>query len=188
MGHTTNLATQIENTLRQVPEHEADTLARETGFVQRQRKLTGSTFAKLTVFGAASTPYPTYTDWTHAAALTGTTITPQGIEQRFTPAAARFLHAVLQRFVESVVTTCTPVVAPLLQRFAGVFIKDSTVVVLPRELASVWQGLGDCAGASAAVKLQVRWNFGTGQLDGPTLQPDRRLACGELGVGGLGVL
>jgi hypothetical protein len=199
MSHTTNLATQIENALRQVLEHDANTLARETGFVQRQRKLTGSTFAQMMVFGAASNPCPTYTDWTQAAARAGTTLTPQGIEQRFTPQAAHFLYALLQRFVGRVITLCTPAVAPLLQRFAGVYIKDSTVISLPKGLVSLWQGAGGSAGATAAVKLQVRWNFGTGQLDGPTLQPARchdratpygrdDLPAGELGVGGLGVL
>jgi hypothetical protein len=173
MSHTTNLATHIENTLRQVLEHDANTRARETGFVQRQRKRTGSTFAQRMVFGAASNPCPTDTDWTQAAAVAGTPLTPQGIEQRFTPQAAHFLYALLQRFVERVITTCTPEVAPLLQRFAGVFIKDSTGITLPRALASVWQGLGDSRGASAAVKWQVRWNFSTGQLEGPTLQPAR---------------
>jgi hypothetical protein len=47
MNCRTNLTTQIENALRQLLEHEAHTLARETGFVQRQRKLTGSPFAHL---------------------------------------------------------------------------------------------------------------------------------------------
>jgi len=173
MSYRTNLATQIENALRQLLEHEADILARETGFVQRQRKLTGSTFAHLMLYGATSNPCPTYTDWTQAAAVAGTTITPQGIEQRFTPEAAHFLYALLQRLVASVLTASTPEVAPLLERFAGVFIKDSTVIPLPRALASVWQGLGDSEGASAAVKLQVRWDFRTGQLEGPTLQPAR---------------
>jgi len=173
MSHRTNLATQIENALRQVLEHDANTLARETGFVQRQRKLTGSTFAQMMVFGAASNPCPTYTDWTQAAARAGTTLTPQGIDQRFTPEAAHFLYALLQRLVACVVTTCTPEVVPLLQRFAGVFIKDSTVISLPKALATLWQGAGDSTGSTAAVKLQVRWNFSTGQLEGPTLQPAR---------------
>jgi hypothetical protein len=169
----TNLTTQIENALRQLLEHEAHTLARETGFVQRQRKLTGSTFAQMMVFGAASNPCPTCTDWTQAAAVAGTTITPQAIEQRFTPEAAHFLYALLQRLVACVVTTCTPEVAPLLERFAGVFIKDSTVIPLPRALASVWQGLGDSQGTSAAVKLQVRGDLRTGWLAGSALQPAR---------------
>jgi hypothetical protein len=159
MSYRTNLATQIENAPRQLLEHEADTLARATGFVQRQRKLTGSTFAHLMLCGATSNPCPTYTSWTQAAAVAGTTITPQAIEQRFTPETAHFLYALLQRLVASVITTSTPEVAPLLERFAGVFIKDSTVIPLPRALASVWQGLGDSQGTSAAVKLQVCWDL-----------------------------
>jgi hypothetical protein len=67
MNHTTNLATHIENALQQVLQHDANTLARETGFLQRQRKRTGSTFAQRMVFGAASNPCPTSTDWTQAA-------------------------------------------------------------------------------------------------------------------------
>ena len=137
MSHRTNLATHIENALRQVLEHDANTRARETGFVQRQRKRTGSTFAQRMVFGAASNPCPTDTDWTQAAAVAGTPLTPQGIEQRFTPQAAHFLYALLQRFAERVITTCTPEVAPLLQRFAGVFIKDSTGISLPKALATL---------------------------------------------------
>jgi hypothetical protein len=123
--------------------------------------------------GATSNPCPTYTDWTQAAAVAGTTITPQGIEQRFTPEAAHFLYTLLQRLVASVITTSTPEVVPLLERFAGVFIKDSTVIPLPRALASVRQGLGDSQGTSAAVKLQVRWDLRTGWLAGPALQPAR---------------
>jgi len=46
-------------------------------------------------------------------------------------------------------------------------------MTLPRALASVWQGLGDRRGARAAVKGQVGWNFRTGQLEGPALQPAR---------------
>jgi hypothetical protein len=61
----------------------------------------------------------------------------------------------------------------MLERFAGVFIKDSTVIPLPRASASVWQGLGDSQGTSAAVKLQVRGDLRTGQLAGPALQPAR---------------
>jgi hypothetical protein len=36
MSHRTNLATPIQNALRQVLEQDANTLASETGFVQRQ--------------------------------------------------------------------------------------------------------------------------------------------------------
>ena len=173
MNQLTNLATQIEQAFQQVLHTDADTLARQTGFIQRQRKLTGADFAQILLTTVLENPLPTCTDWAQTAALLGTPITPQGVDQRFTQEAAHFLQALLNRFVEQVITICTPASAPLLQRFEGVYIKDSTVISLPEALASVWQGVGGSAGARAAVKLQVRWNYSTGQLDGPALQPAR---------------
>jgi hypothetical protein len=171
MKHITHLATQIENALQQISQHDADTLARETGFVQRQRKLTGSTFAQNDGLRRRQQSLPHLHRLDARSNMRRHAPHAQAIEQRFTPQAAHFLYALLQRFAERVITLCTPEVAPLLQRFAGVFIKDSTVISLPKALATLWQGAGGSTGATAAVKVQVRWNFGTGQLDGPTLQP-----------------
>jgi hypothetical protein len=199
MSHTASLAIQIENAFQQVLEHDANTLAQETGFIQRQRKLTGSTFAQMMVFGAASNPCPTYTDWTQAAALAGTPSRRKASSNASRPEAAHFLYALLQRLVGRVITLCTPAVAPLLQRFAGVYIKDSTVISLPKALVSLWQGAGGQRGsnsggqAASAVEL---WHGAAGRTDFAACalpRPrhavwQRRLACGELGVGGLGVL
>jgi hypothetical protein len=156
MSYRTNLTAQIENALQQVLEHEADTRARETGFVQRQRKLTGSTFARLMLFGRKPPPLQARP----SRRKPSSNALPQKPRTSSTPcsnglAASRHHHSAPLRW------------SPLLQRFAGVFIKDSTVIPLPRALASVWQGLGDSQGTSAAVKLQVRGDLRTGQLAGP---------------------
>jgi hypothetical protein len=60
--HITYLATHIQNAPQQVPKHATNTLAQKTASAQRQRKLTGSTFAQLMGFDTASTPCPTYTN------------------------------------------------------------------------------------------------------------------------------
>jgi len=164
MSHTTNLATHIENALRQLLQHNANTRARKTGFVQRQR--TGSTFAQRMGFGAASNPRPTSTDSTQAATVAGT---PRKASTNASPPKPRTCST---RCCNGWRRAWLPP-APLRQRFAGVFIKDCTGITLPRAWASVGQGLGDCRGASAAVKWQVRWDFSTGQLEGSTLQPAR---------------
>lgn len=153
---------------------EADTLAKQTGFTQRQRKLTGSTFAKSLLTTVLDTPLPTYADWLQNAAQHGVSISPQALAQRCTPQAAQLMEALLQRFVAQSITCSVPDSAPLLERFEGVYIKDSTVITLPKALASVWQGLGNQMGSTAALKLQVRWHYSTGQLDGPTLQHARQ--------------
>ncbi|CUU36061.1 MAG: hypothetical protein WHT28_03475 [Fimbriimonadales bacterium] len=71
------------------------------------------------------------------------------------------MEALLQGGVAQSLTCGVPDSAPLLERFAGVYLKESTVIT--EALASVWQGLGVPAGSAAALKLQVRWHYSTGQ-------------------------
>lgn len=148
---------------------DADRLGRETGFIQRQVKLTGSTFVRVLVFGALDKPQISCTDMSQDAALMGVPMSAQGIAQRFTERAATFLSCVLERAVARVVAG-NAVSVPILERFSGVYIRDSSVISLPQELCSVWRGVGGTRGETAALKLQVRLNYSTGQLDGPALQ------------------
>jgi hypothetical protein len=79
-----------------------------------------------------------------------------------------------------VISTGDGVKIPLLQRFAAVWMEDSTTISLPATLAHVWRG---CAGntkeesqtpmTEASLKLAVRWNLRAGQLCGPFLHAGR---------------
>ncbi|CUU38027.1 hypothetical protein DCOP10_12397 [Armatimonadetes bacterium DC] len=158
-----SLTEQMENTLRQLLDTEADTLAQQIGFTKRRRKLTGSAFAKSLLTAVIDTPLPTYANWLPSAAQHGVFVCPQALAQRCTPQAAQRMEALLQRGVAQSLACSMPDRAPLLERFEGVSIKDSTVITLPEALASVWQGLGVPAGSAAALKVQVRWHSSTGQ-------------------------
>ncbi|MCL6533356.1 MAG: hypothetical protein K6U12_08805 [Armatimonadetes bacterium] len=158
-----SLTEQMENTLRQLLDTEADTLVQQIGFTKRRRKLTGSAFAKSLLTVVIDTPLPTYADWLPSAAQHGVFVCPQALAQHCTPQAAQRMEALLQRGVAQSLACSMPDRAPLLERFEGVSIKDSTVITLPEALASVWQGLGVPAGSAAALKVQVRWHSSTGQ-------------------------
>lgn len=119
----------------------ANLLGRKTGFTQRKSKMTGSVFAQTLVFGWLHNPQATLEELAQVAASLGVPISAQGLEQRFGPQAAAFLERLLQDAVLRVVET-EPAAIPLLQRFTGVFVLDSTLVSLPRALASLWPGLG----------------------------------------------
>jgi len=125
------IATQIGKSIQRVLGEEADSLAHQTGFVKRQRKINGSIFAKILITGVLDNPLLTYTDLSQDAALLSVTISPQGLEQRFTQEAARLMQEILTRLVECVITSITPATVPILQRFNGVYIRDSSVVPLP---------------------------------------------------------
>ena len=150
----------------------ATELAIKTGFVQRASNLDGGVFARTLVLGWLGKPEASLQDLAQTAAATGVRVTAQGLDERFVPAAADFLKALLELAVALVVPT-EPVVHPLLGRFAGVYVQDSTVIPLPDSLQGVWLGCGGTNGSTAALKLHVRLDLSTGALEGPYLGPAR---------------
>jgi hypothetical protein len=147
----------------------ADAAARTTGLVQRVSKCTGALFTQTLVLGFLSNPQATREELAQTAATLGLTISQQGLDQRMTETAADCLLAVLDEAAATVLAA-DPVAIPLLARFNGVFIQDSTLIDLPATLAHIWRGSGNqhtAADASARLKLSVRLNLTTGALTGP---------------------
>jgi hypothetical protein len=165
--------TQVAEALQSVLTTVADQLARASGFVQRQSKLTGAKFAQTLVFTWLNDPAATYEQLAQTATALGVPITAQGLDDRFTPAAAQFLKALLAAAMQQVIRA-SPAAIPLLQRFQGVYVQDSTTIALPPALASVWAGCGNGAcPQNAALKVQLQVNLNDGQLTHLDLQPGR---------------
>lgn len=155
---------QVSQALQTVFTTVATSASQTTGFIRRQRQLTGAGFVQALVFGFLAHPAATLEQLTHSAANVGIRISPQGLEQRFTEAAAACLKLVVEAAVQQVLAA-KPVAIPILQRFTGVYVLDSTTITLPDALAPVWQGCGGSTpGTAAALKLQVLWNLTTGAL------------------------
>ena len=161
---------ELAQTLQTLLTTTADALARRTGFVQRQSKMSGALFAQALVFGWLATPHASLENLAQAAAAVGVAISPQGLDQRCTEAAAVFLEALLGAAVQAVVTA-EPVAIPLLQRFSAVVLVDCSTIVLPDALAPWWPGCGGRTPehTAAALKIGVRYDLSQGQLVGPLL-------------------
>jgi hypothetical protein len=164
------IATALQRVLTEVPAE----LARASGFCQRRSKLTAAVFVQTLVLGWLGSPAATLSELTQVAAKLGVSVSPQGLTQRFGPAAAALLERVLSAAIEQVVAA-EAVAVPLLQRFAGVYVVDSSTVALPDGLAAVWHGCGGrvAQGTQAALKLTVRLDLGTGRLAGPVVTAGR---------------
>jgi hypothetical protein len=162
---------QVAETMQTVLSRTATQAGRETQFVQRESKMGGSEFSQTLTFGWLENPQATLEELCQTAAALGVTITPQGLDQRFSASAAECLQRVLDAAVNEIIAA-EPVAVPVLQRFNGVCLDDSSTVTLPDELAEVWQGCGGSTekGTSAALKLQVRLDYAKGTLHGPFLQ------------------
>jgi hypothetical protein len=128
-------------------------------------KFSASTLVQTLVFGWLAHPDASREQLTHTAAEVGVSVTPQAIDQRLTFATADLLHQVLSTATQHLIAA-DPVAIPLLQRFTGVRIQDSTTIVLPDALAHHWQGCGGSTSqhTAAALKCGVQFDLLTGCL------------------------
>lgn len=177
--------------LQQILGKEADELARETGFIQRERAFSGADFAQTLIFGWLQRPDERVEGFVQILGRREVTITASGLCQRFTPEAATFLQRLLERLAARQMEA-ERVEIPLLRRFSAVVVEDSSSILLPAPLAEVWRGCGGSQETGAAmVKLFVRWDVLSGKLEGPQLtegrHSDNRSPLNEdaLPVGGL---
>jgi hypothetical protein len=161
--------TQVAQAMQCVLTEVANTAALKTGFIQRQRKLTGAGFVQMLVFGWMANPAASLEELSQAAATQNLFLTPQAIEQRFTPVAARFLQTVLEASFEQVIQTAG-LDMPFVQRFNGIYLYDSTIVNLPKQLRCIWQGGRSSHGDHAGLKIQLAFDYQTGSLAGLALQ------------------
>ncbi len=164
-----DVADALHRVLNDVAEEEAYS----TGFVRRSSKLSGPAFAQGLVFGWLGNAQASLSSLAKMTAAVGVKISNQGLDKRFTQRAAIFMREVLQAVVAEVIAA-DQVAIPLLQRFNGVVLQDSSTVVLPNALRDVWRGNGSRTGnGEAAVKMQVRLDLSNGKLQGPLLEDGR---------------
>ena len=168
------ILSQVAEGMQAVLTKASDIIGLKTGFIKRLRKLSGSGFVQTLVFGWLSNPNSTLEELCQSAATLGIDISPQGLNKRFTPQAADCLQKVLETAVSQVVAG-EPVAIPVLQRFNGVHIQDSSTITLPDELAVIWSGCGGgtTQNTSSSLKTQIRLDLNTGKLSGPYLQSGR---------------
>lgn len=166
--------THLATTLQTLFTESANRAAQATHFVQRTSKLSGASFAQALVFGWLAQPDASYEQLAQTATALGVPMSAQGMAHRFTPAAAACLKQLLESAVQHVIRAA-PVAIPLLERFNGVYIQDSTVLTLPDALADLWRGCGGSGKAhnQAGLKVQVQLNLSTGQLTHLDLQAGR---------------
>lgn len=101
-----------------------------------------------------------------ASAAQRVTISPQGLDQRFTQHATVFLQQVVEQAVTSVIQADRPVDWELPRRFPAVWVHDSTQIMLPDALSAVWPGTGGggtSQATSAALKIDLMYEMNTGQ-------------------------
>ena len=176
----------------------ANNLAVDTGFTERNREITGSSFVRGLVSAWQTNPQASLENLSQAIGNAGTPITRQGVAYRFDAKAVVFMKAMLEASLQEAVSAM-PVSQGLLSRFTSVDLVDSSIITLPNKLQNIWQGSGGYGlnASVAALKLNVRLDVRSGALktldlsDG--IQHDRRsvahhqpMEAGSLQIADLG--
>ncbi len=165
--------TQISMALTNALNEGIDELAREVGIVKRQSKISGRSLVQGLVQGWMQNPQASETQIAQSVGQAGRAVTPQAVNARFTEATAEFLFKVLEQ-VTKIVVQPDKEAQTLLNRFSAVNVNDSTVVMLPDALRSIWAGCGSRTGhGKAGAKIQVQWELRSGQLKELTLHAAR---------------
>lgn len=142
----------------------AEEVARSCGLIRRERKFCGSSLLATFVLGFLRKPRPSWEDLAATARQLDVDVSPQAIEQRLAPALRDALRELWQRAVQCVVGAQQRAI-PLLQKFTGVRIGDSTTIRLCDALAEEFPGCGGTGSSGrAALKLQVLWDVLSGHL------------------------
>ena len=95
---------QLSQILQKLLIEDANRIGRESGFIQRRRKLSGASFAQSLIFGWQANPQASLEELCQSASICGVNISPQGLQERLnSPQANRFLHQLLLQGVSHLV-------------------------------------------------------------------------------------
>jgi hypothetical protein len=151
----------------------ADEVARTCKVIQRRRKFAPASLAQTFVLGFLAKPNANDEELAQTAALCGVEVSPQAVEQRYTPRLVAFLQGLFGKAMQEIVRSQRSL-APLLERFIQVVLLDSTTIVLPAELAAEFPGCGGGrGGGEAAVKFQTHFDLRRGALTAIDTEPGR---------------
>ncbi len=173
---------ELEHNLQMLLTQVSEELARETKFVQHVSPLTGAIFAQTLILGWLAMPEASYTQLQQVMALRGCEVSAQALEKRMTQKAADFLLSLLHAVMAEAMSS--EAVSPeLLSRFEGVYLQDGSIISLPNDLSGLYKGYGGSTEESgkSALRVQIRLNMNTGQMQGPWVQEAR--TCERKGPG-----
>jgi hypothetical protein len=154
--------TELGEILQKLLIEDANHIGRESGFIQRQRKFSGSSFAQTLLFGWQANANASLEELCQSASQAGVNSSPQGLQERLnSPEANEFLYRLLLRSLEYAVEgEAKP--SALLRQFKGIYLQDSSQVELPAQFEHMWQGSHM---NQATLKVQTLLDYQTGRLD-----------------------
>lgn len=156
------LKEQLEGVVKEISlffnQEQIEQLARESGFVERESKLTGLLFLSLFVFGVSMYGNPTLEQLIGLlnTYMKDLTLSRPGLHLRITEQAEAFFERVLSLAIDRAIPDRLKIDLPA--QFAGIQIWDSTAFQLPPALAAFFVGKGGSS-SPAGAKIQFCYDL-----------------------------
>jgi hypothetical protein len=134
----------------------ADELARETGFIRRERGYSGAKFVRTLVFGWIENTKATLEDFAEEL-----NVTESALQQRLTPRSVALMRALLEKTC-AYYFAAVPQDTELTARFSKIYVEDCTSIKLLNSLSEEFPGCGGAeagqgaAGWKALVRMEVK--------------------------------
>lgn len=146
-------------------------LAKQTGFIFRNRKLSAAGFGLLCCFLPSAGCYPSLDQMLGALLVHwGIRMRKSSLHERFTASAVAFIREMFQQVLAREVTMNS--LGSWTSRFKEIIVLDSTVVNLSPQCADLFAGFGGGASASSA-KIQFNLGLLSGKIWEMGLLPGR---------------
>lgn len=149
------------NYVQTVLERLVEPLARATGFVVRQSKVTGVRFVQMLVLACLERAGVSLSDMVAVGQDLGVEVSGPGLNQRIDGTAVALLRQVLAEAVAGAPERAGD--CALFARFRAVHIEDSSYLSLPPVLAEAWRGAGGNA-SQAGAKVLLDYDYRCGRL------------------------
>jgi hypothetical protein len=143
--------------LEQFLEKRVEEVSRATGFVQRQRKISGVIFVQALVLSWLERPTASLNEIRQSCAEMGVQVSESAIQQRLNDKAVKLLSSLFQEALGLLPKT-RQVPEQVLRPFSAVYVLDSTTLTLPERLKGLFAGCGGNASA-AAVKIRLSFDY-----------------------------
>jgi hypothetical protein len=147
--------------------------AKQVGFVQRSSKYQENELIALCVWISQEVASTSLTQLcSRLEASTGILISPEGLNQRFNPAAVTFLREVFTSLLTQRLCLNQSLSLHMISAFERIRILDATVFQLPDSFAVDYQGSGGSSN-TAGVKIQLEYDLLSGQFLNVQLGPGK---------------
>ncbi|EOP99471.1 hypothetical protein IIY_03106 [Bacillus cereus VD140] len=148
-------------------------IARQVGFVQRSSKYQANELIALCVWLSQEIASTSLTQLcSRLEASTGVLMSPEGLNQRFNPAAVAFLREVFTSLLTQKLCSNQSLSAHMMSIFNRIRILDATVFQLPDTFAIDYQGSGGSSN-TAGGKIQLEYDLLSGQILNVQLGPGK---------------